>query len=250
MFKSVIERQRAGRLGMGLWWSVAVHAGLFGAVLVISSRPAELPEEPEKDPVLTLYQGRQQVAKGYAAPAQPKQATPPKPRKPKRTTMPTQINPLPADPQPVEPDPVASTLDTDETVPPGDGVPGGDPRGDPNSTVIGVPYIPDLGNGEGGGTGEEVLPFGQGMTPPVLMGGPPLEYTEQARMARVEGTVIAKCVVTREGDVRDCRILRGLAHMDEEVLDALHHRRYSPVTFQGRPQSVSYVFTLRFKLPR
>ncbi|NTX13490.1 TonB family protein [Myxococcus sp. CA056] len=249
MFKSVIERQRAGRLGLGLWWSVAVHAGLFGAVLVISARPAELPPEPEKDPILTLYQGRQ-VAKGYTAPTQPKQAVQPKRTKPKRTTMPTQINPLPADPQPVEPEPAANPSDTDEVVPPGDGVPGGHPDGDPTSNITGVAVIPGLPNGVGDGTGEEVLPFGQGMTQPVLMGGPPLEYTEQARMARVEGTVIAKCVVTREGDVRDCRIIKGLAHMDEEVLDALHHRRYSPVTFQGRPQSVSYVFTLRFKLPR
>ncbi|WP_426746818.1 TonB family protein [Myxococcus faecalis] len=251
MFKSVIERQRAGRLGAGMGWSVAVHAALFGAVLVISARPAEVPPEPEPDIVIKLA-ARPQVAKGYAAPAQPKtQAAPPKPRKPKRDTFPTQINPMPVDPKPVdvEPEPVANAPDTGDTEP--TGVPGGHPEGDPNSTVIGLPFVPGLPpGGVGEGTGEDVIPFGGGMTPPVLMGGQPLDYTEQARMARVEGTVIAKCVITREGDVRDCRIIKGMAHMDEHVTEALHTRRYSPVKFQGKAVSVSYVFTLRFKLPR
>ncbi len=33
-------------------------------------------------------------------------------------------------------------------------------------------------------------------------------------------------------------------------MDALESRHYRPVTFQGRPVSVSYVFTIRLKLPR
>ncbi|MFY1825887.1 energy transducer TonB [Myxococcus fulvus] len=251
MFKSVIERQRAGRLGAGMWWSVTVHAALFGAVLVISARPTEVPPEPEKEYVMKLT-ARPQVAKGYAAPAQPKtQAPPPKTRKPKRDTFPTQISPVTVDPKPVdvEPEPVANTTDTGDTEP--TGVPGGHPDGDPNSTVIGLPFVPGLPpGGSGDGTGEDVIPFPSGMRAPVLLGGQPLDYTEQARMARVEGTVIAKCVITREGQVRDCRILKGLAHMEEHVTEALHTRRYSPVMFQGKAVSVSYVFTLRFKLPR
>ncbi|WP_342381208.1 energy transducer TonB [Myxococcus stipitatus] len=255
MFKSVIERQRAGRLGLGLWWSVAIHAGLFGAVLVISARPADVPTDTglDKDYVLKLAPGPQ-VAKGYTppAPAQAKQAVQPKPRKPRRDVIPTQIQPLPADPQPAQPDPVDTSSSTNNAPvgDPNDGVAGGHPEGDPNSNVIGVPLITGLPNGFAEGTGEDVVPFGGGMTPPVLMAGPPLEYTDQARMARVEGTFIAKCVITRDGLVRDCRVIKGLEHMNEETLNALHHRRYTPVTFQGRATSVSYVFTLRFKLPR
>jgi protein TonB len=52
------------------------------------------------------------------------------------------------------------------------------------------------------------------------------------------------------GQVRDCRVIKGLPHMDETVMDALESRHYRPVTFQGRPVSVSYVFTIRLKLPR
>ncbi|WP_164017149.1 energy transducer TonB [Pyxidicoccus trucidator] len=251
MFRSVIERQRAGRLGTGVWVSIGVHVALFAAVLVISARPAELPPEPEKEYVLKLNPGPN-LAKGSPAPAAPKQANSQPPRKPRnKDRAPTQVQPLPTEPPaPVEPT-APDTGNTDETAEPGEGVAGGHPDGDENSTAIGVPLIPGLTGGTGqGGTGTEVLQFGQGMTPPVLMGGTPIDYTPAARAARVEGTLIAKCVVTVEGRVRDCRLIKGLPHMDESVVDALESRRYRPVTYQGRAVSVSYVFTVRLSLPR
>lgn len=250
MFRSVIERQRAGRLGTGVWVSIGVHVALFAAVLVISARPADPPPEPEKEYVLKLNPGPN-LAKGYKEPAAPKQANTPPPRKPRnRDRIPTQVQPLPTDPAPVEPT-ASDTSDTDETAEPGEGVAGGDPNGDPTSTTIGVPLIPGLTGGSGqGGTGTEALPFGQGMTPPVLMGGAEIDFTPAARAARVEGTLIARCVVTVEGRVRDCRVIKGLPHMDEAVVGALESRRYRPVTYQGKAVSVSYVFTIRLKQPR
>ncbi|QSQ27644.1 TonB family protein [Pyxidicoccus parkwayensis] len=250
MFQSVIERQRAGRLGTGVWLSVGAHAALFAAVLFISSRPAELPPEPDKDYTLRLNPGPN-LAKGTPAPATPKQAVAPKPRPRNKDRIPTQVKPLPMDPPPaVDPTPPDSSS-TDEVADPGDGVVGGDPNGDPNSTTIGVPLIPGLTGGSGTGpTGTEVLPFGQGMTPPTQVRVTPIDYTPAAREAGVEGTLIAKCVITREGEVRDCRVIKGLPHMDEAVVDALETWRYRPVTYQGRAVSVSYVFTLRLKMPR
>ncbi|WNZ64812.1 energy transducer TonB [Myxococcus sp. MxC21-1] len=166
--------------------------------------------------------------------------------------MPARVPPpvVDAPPKPVET--VASndtSTSTDEEVDPGTGVPGGHPKGYEDSDVIGVPYVPGLVPGQEA-TGTDVMPFGQGMSPPRLMGSPGIEYTHQALAARVEGTMIAKCVITVSGDVTDCRIIKGLPHMNEAVLDALHNRRYTPVQYQGRTVSVSYVFTLRLKLPR
>ncbi|MCP3141059.1 energy transducer TonB [Pyxidicoccus xibeiensis] len=250
MFQSVIERQRAGRLGAGVWVSIGVHAALFVAVLFISARPSGPPPEPDKEITLIVRPGPN-VAKGTPAPKAPQQAAAPsKPRRPRNLNqMPTQVAPIPPEAlTPPEPD-TSGSSDTDEQADTGDGVVGGDPNGDPNSTVIGVPLIPGLTGGGQGGTGTEVLPFGQGMTPPSQVGGRPIEYTPQARAAQVEGTLIAKCVITAEGHVRDCRIIKGVAHMDEAVIDALHSRRYRPVTFQGRPVSVSYVFTIRLRMP-
>jgi protein TonB len=250
MFQSVIHPKRAGRLGTGVWVSMGVHAALFVAVLFISARPSAPPEEPEKEYAIK-FQAGPNLAKGSPAPAAPKAAVTPKPRPPRRDRVPTQIQPLPADPQPPEPEPgPAPSTGDEETTDTGEGVAGGHPDGDPNSTTIGVPLIPGLTGGEPGGTGTDVLPFGTGMTPPALLGGPVIEYTNEARLAGVEGTLIARCVITVEGSVRDCRVIKGLPHMSEAVVDALHGRRYRPVMFQGRPVSVSYVFTLRLKLPR
>ncbi|MFP2957619.1 energy transducer TonB [Myxococcus sp. 1LA] len=252
MFKSVIERQRAGRLGTGVWVSIALHAALFGAVLFISARPQGPTEPPEPEPLVLRLEQPPRLAKGSPAPAQPKATAAPRPRPRNRDRVPAQVPPpvVDAPPKPVEAVASADTsTSTDEVADPGDGVPGGHPDGYADSTVIGVPLVPNLGPGVGG-TGTDVVQFGPGMTPPRLMGGAGIEYTHQALAARVEGTMIAKCVITVRGDVTDCRVIKGLAHMNESVLDALHSRRYSPVEYQGRPVSVSYVFTLRLKLPR
>lgn len=254
MFKSVIERQRAGRLGTGVWVSIALHAALFGAVLFISAMPQKPADPPVQEPLVLRLEQPPRVAKGSPAPAQPKAATtPPRPRPRNKDRVPTRVPPPVVDTPPKPVEAVASTdtsTSTDELAEPGDdGVPGGHPEGYEDSTVIGVPYVPNLGPGQGG-TGTDILPFGASMTPPRLMGSPGIEYTHQALAARVEGTMIAKCVITVRGDVKDCRIIKGLPHMNESVLDALHNRRYSPVQYQGRTVSVSYVFTLKLKLPR
>ncbi|MCP3141057.1 energy transducer TonB [Pyxidicoccus xibeiensis] len=246
MFQSVIERQRAGRLGSGVWVSIGVHAALFAAVLFISARVPEESRPPEPPPLDFPELSPGVTPKGTPAPATPKQGTQRPPRA-RRDRVPSQVRPLPTEPaHPVEPDP------TDEVATP-------DVPGDASTSTksIGLPIGVDLGGpgwgpglGSGVPTGEDHEPFGQGMTPPVLLGGQHIDYTPQALAARVEGTLVAKCVITVEGRVRDCKVLKGLPHMDEAVLDALHSRRYRPVTFQGRPVSVSYSFTLRLSLPR
>jgi protein TonB len=68
--------------------------------------------------------------------------------------------------------------------------------------------------------------------------------------ARVQGLMIVKCVITTEGKVERCRIIKPLPHMEQAVLDSLYAQRYQPVTFQGRPVQVDYTFNIRLSLPR
>nr|WP_240807687.1 energy transducer TonB [Polyangium spumosum] len=84
---------------------------------------------------------------------------------------------------------------------------------------------------------------------PVLIGGPAQPpYPNEARSARVEGTVIAQCTITTEGRLRDCRILKGHPFLDSAVNTTLAQQRYSPMTYGGRPVSVRYNLTFKFKL--
>jgi periplasmic protein TonB len=53
-------------------------------------------------------------------------------------------------------------------------------------------------------------------------------------------------VITEEGAVEGCQVLKTLPYMEKEVVRALEATRYTPVELEGRPQRVSYTFTLRF----
>jgi TonB family protein len=94
------------------------------------------------------------------------------------------------------------------------------------------------------------LPFGAGMTRPERISGPIPQYTKEALENRTEGLMIVKCIITREGEVRNCIIIQPLPFMEEAVLDALYQSRYKPVTLEGRPIQVDYTFNIRLSLPK
>lgn len=97
---------------------------------------------------------------------------------------------------------------------------------------------------------EEVLEFGTGMTPPQLLSvGRPLVYTAEASRAGVQGLLVARCTISREGRVDDCRIIKGLPFMEQAVIDSLRSRQYRPVTFQGKPVNALYTFNVRLRMP-
>jgi eukaryotic-like serine/threonine-protein kinase len=84
---------------------------------------------------------------------------------------------------------------------------------------------------------------------PVKVSGAQPAYTREALEAKVEGTVVAKCVVTESGAVSGCRIVKGLPFMDQAVLGALAGWKYTPAMAQGKPVAIDIPITLRLKLP-
>lgn len=92
----------------------------------------------------------------------------------------------------------------------------------------------------------EPVPFEpSGMTRPQLLSGREPQLTPEARAERVRGTALVRCVVTREGRVTGCRVLNGLPHMEQELLEAVSTWRVTPVTAQGKPLDVDYTFVVR-----
>ena len=97
----------------------------------------------------------------------------------------------------------------------------------------------------------DVVPFGEGMTRPVLLQpGKAITYTREAIAARIEGVSIVRCVITAEGTVERCKVIKPLPFMDDAVVDHLQSQRFQPVTYQGKPVSVGYNFSVRLTLPR
>jgi serine/threonine-protein kinase len=97
----------------------------------------------------------------------------------------------------------------------------------------------------------DVVPFGEGMTRPALIqSGRPITYTREAIAARIEGVSIVRCVITAEGTVERCKVIKPLPFMDEAVVEHLQSQRFQPVTYQGKPVSVGYNFSVRLTLPK
>ena len=93
------------------------------------------------------------------------------------------------------------------------------------------------------------MEFDERMTQPEKLGGPDPQYTEKAIEREVQGTMTVRCVVTVDGRVHDCRVLKSLPFMDRAVIEALERRRYKPATLGGRPVEVNYNFKITLKLP-
>jgi TonB family protein len=94
-----------------------------------------------------------------------------------------------------------------------------------------------------------VMHFQDGMNRPAPVSVRAPVYTREAREAKVQGTVIAKCVITPSGSLSGCRVIKGLPHMDGAVIAALSASRYTPVMYQGRAVSVDYAFTIKLVPP-
>ena len=98
--------------------------------------------------------------------------------------------------------------------------------------------------------GNKPLPYGAGMSQPEQLAGKEIAYTREALSARIQGNMLVKCTITREGRVENCRILKPLPHMERAVVDALQSRIYKPILYKGQAVTVDYVFNIKLALPK
>jgi TonB family protein len=60
-------------------------------------------------------------------------------------------------------------------------------------------------------------------------------YTPEAYAAQVQGRVVVRCTIKANGQNTDCRVLRGLPHMNKAIVEAMNQCRTEPVTLDGKP---------------
>ncbi|MCC6621490.1 MAG: energy transducer TonB [Deltaproteobacteria bacterium] len=247
-------------LGEGGLTSLLVHAGIVVVVVLVSQGDSKgkdkdkidfsevtfkdaLPPPPEPPP---------------PPPVQPDLPPPPPPPPPPPAAAPTptvvETPKKPKKPRPAaKPDTAVVAPPTDNPPPP-EPVAGGQPGGVEGGVEGGVVggKIGGVEGGTLGGTGDgppqptnAVLPFGAGMERPRKLSGRDPEYTREALEAKVEGTMIVRCVIELDGKLEDCKVIKSLPYMEQAVLSALATHTYSPVMFQGRPTRVNYVFNIK-----
>jgi TonB family protein len=78
---------------------------------------------------------------------------------------------------------------------------------------------------------------------------PTPEYTDEARSARIEGTVSLELEFTAAGDVRVLRVVRGLGHgLDEAAQRAALRMRFKPAQSDGRAVDSRATVHITFRL--
>jgi TonB family protein len=78
---------------------------------------------------------------------------------------------------------------------------------------------------------------------------PTPEYTDEARSARIEGTVSLELEFTAAGDVRVLRVVRGLGHgLDEAAQRAALRMRFKPAQSDDRPVDSRATVHITFRL--
>lgn len=120
--------------------------------------------------------------------------------------------------------------------PPSNGPGSGGGIGSGKGGGVGSGTGPGVGPGQGGGIGGGIYALGGGVTNPVILFQPEPEYSEQARKAMLQGTVVLEVVVDTTGKTRNIKLLRSLGlGLDEEAIKAVEHWRFKPATKDGKP---------------
>ncbi len=137
----------------------------------------------------------------------------------------------------------------------------GDP-GSPSTVLSNGPRGPagtEKGHGQGigdsdgdrHGTGVDggVFHGGYGVTMPVPLRKIEPEYSEDARKARFQGTVVVYVEVDTNGKPRNIRIVRSVGMgLDERALEAVRQWLFKPGTKDGKPVVVSANIEVTFHL--
>ncbi len=190
-------------------------------------------------------------AKGKLPRPAPKQFTPPAQvvhnEQPKLIMEPTlQIQPdakLPQSNLPLFGDPLA------KLGPPSNGTGSGAGIGSGSGGGVGSGKGTGYGPGEGGNVGGGVYKIGGGVSAPSLVFKVEPEYSEEARKAKFQGTVVLYVEVDENGKPRNLRVVRPLGlGLDEKAIEAVQKWRFRPGYKDGKPVAVAATIEVNFRL--
>lgn len=108
---------------------------------------------------------------------------------------------------------------------------------------------PGIGPGGSGSPGIRSNPSGAKIKPPELIYKEEPEFSEQARKAKYQGTVLLAIEVDINGHPRNVRVVRGLGlGLDEKAIEAVSHWLFRPGIQNGRPVTTSATVEVNFRL--
>jgi TonB family protein len=138
------------------------------------------------------------------------------------------------------------------------GVPGPPSQGPGEGGGIGNGHGTGVGPGDGGGAGpgsgggccgDDYMPGFGGVTEPIAIYSPEPAYSEEARKAKYQGTVLLWIVVNAQGTVQNVRVAKHLGMgLDEEAVKTVSTWRFKPSLLHGAPVPVQVQVEVMFHL--
>jgi TonB family protein len=114
---------------------------------------------------------------------------------------------------------------------------------------IGPGKGPGFGPGEGGNIGGGVFRVGGGVSSPALIYKVEPEYSEEARKAKFQGTVVLSIIVDEKGTPTSFKVVRPLGlGLDEKAVEAVRKWRFRAALKDGKPVAVYATIEVNFRL--
>jgi TonB family protein len=133
--------------------------------------------------------------------------------------------------------------------PPSNGTGSGSGIGSGYGGGVGSGRGPGSGTGIGGGVGGGVYRVGGGVSAPRVLYSPDPSYSEEARKAKYQGTVVLWTVIGADGRPRDIRLARSLGMgLDQKAIEALRQWKFEPALKDGHPVPVQINVEINFRL--
>jgi protein TonB len=240
MFRDVVKPsvRVGGRRGYTVPLSIAVHALLLGAVIIVPLVAIDSSRLPTPSAMFAFITTADPPVRPPEAPPRVATAQQRVPADPNPGTPPLDA---PAGITPERPgQPTADLLTGIENA---TGVaPGG---GFERSTVLPPPPPPPARSPAS--PAPVVRPGGDIQRPAKIKDVPPV-YPRIAQAARVQGFVIIEATIGPTGTVQDARILRSVPLLDAAALEAVRQWEYTPTLLNGMPVAVLMTITINFTL--
>ena len=91
--------------------------------------------------------------------------------------------------------------------------------------------------------------MGGGVSAPKALQTPDPEYSEEARKAKYQGTVVLWLVVDPNGNPQQVKVARSLGMgLDQKAVEAVRHWKFEPAMKDGRPVAVQINVEVNFRL--
>lgn len=76
------------------------------------------------------------------------------------------------------------------------------------------------------------------------------EYPRNAMTMRIEGAVELVATISKDGDIKDVKVLKGDSQLSRAAVQAVKQWKYKPYLLNGEPVEIQTQITIDFKLPQ